>query len=91
MIKVICICRFLFLLTLLIYYSLAMLYHAAEYVYHVIHCSGSVVPFHVQKTSRRAMCCYPMVEVGLGPATEGCVGGGGGVRQVFMHTATRSS
>lgn len=48
---------------------------------------GLLFPFHMQKTSKRAMCGYPMAEVGLGPRAEGCVGWAGGVHSTQQQGA----
>lgn len=78
-------CRFLFLLTLLIL-SLAMLYYAVEYVYHVIHCSGSVVPISHAENKQKSHVSLSPGRGRVGTYNRRvCVGGGGRLAGVYVH------
>lgn len=47
-----------------------MLYRGAEDVSHGLTGMSLLFPFHIQKTSKRAVHGYPMADVRLGPRTE---------------------
>lgn len=47
-----------------------MLYRGAEDVSHGITGVSLLFPFHIQKTSKRAVRGYPMADVRSGPRTE---------------------